>query len=154
MFNSWGLSYNYGPFAAIRPYGWFNSFYPTYGFYTPYNGYFGHNYGYSYMPVFLGNATKTPGVRRPLLGGYANNNYNNSNNRNRNTGRYMPSFNSNGEGRYNNRSNGFSNNNNNFNRSNSGNSSSAPTRSFSPSSSGGSSSGGSSGGGVTRQPRR
>jgi hypothetical protein len=78
-----GLSYYYSPFASIQPYGWFNGFYPTYGYYTPFNGSFGHNYGYGYMPVYLGATNKTPGVRRPLLGGYANNNYNNSNNRSR-----------------------------------------------------------------------
>lgn len=153
--NSWGLSFYYSPFASIQPYGWFNSYYPTYGFYTPYSGYFGHSYGYGYMPVFSSSVNKTPGVHRTMLGGYVNNGagYNNLNNRSRNTGRYIPSFGT-GNSRYNNgnRNSSFNNNNsslnnNNFNRSNSNNNS-APVRSFTPSSSGSSSS---SGGGVSRQ---
>ena len=153
LFNSWGLSYYYSPFASIQPYGWFNSYYPTYGYYTPYSGYFGHNYGYGYTPVFLNNATTRSNVHRPLLGGYVNNNYNNRNT-NRNTGRYVPAFDNSGDRRYNNRNNNNSfNNNNNLNRSNSNfnnnsNNNSAPVRSFTPS--GGSSSGG--GGGAARQP--
>jgi hypothetical protein len=152
LFNSWGLSFYYSPFASIQPYGWFNSFYPTYGYYTPYSGYFGHNYGYSYMPVYLTNVKTSPGVHRPLLGGYVNTGagYNNNNNRSRNLGRYIPSFNS-GNSKYSNRNSNF-NNNNSFSRPSSGNNNSAPVRSFTPSSGGSSSSGG--GGGVTRQPRR
>jgi hypothetical protein len=153
LFNSWGLSFYYSPFASIQPYGWFNNYYPTYGYYTPYSGYFGHAYGYGYTPVFL-TQTARNGVRRPLLGGYVNNGmgYNNNNNRSRNTGRYIPAFN-NTDSRFNNRNNNSINNNNNFNRSNnnSNNNNSAPVRSFTPSSSGSSSGGG---GGVTRQPRR
>ena len=153
--NSWGLSYYYSPFASIQPYGWFNSYYPTYGYYTPYNGYFGHSYGYGYMPVFTTNTRKINGVHRPMLGGYANNNYSNNNNRSRNNGRYIPSLN-NTDNRFNNRNNNSLNNNNNFNRSNNNsnnNNNTAPVRSFTPSSSSGSSSSGG-GGGVTRQPRR
>src|SRR4051794_16806071 len=112
LFNSWGLSFYYSPFASIQPYGWFNSYYPTYGFYTPYSGYYGHNYGYSYMPVYLTNVKTNPGVHRPLLGGYINNGtgYNNNNNRSRNIGRYIPSFNS-GDSKYSNRNSNFKNNN-------------------------------------------
>lgn len=152
MFNSWGLSYYFSPFASIQPYGWFNNFYPTYGYYTPYSGYFGHSYGYGYTPVFL-TQTARYGVHRPLLGGYVNNGmgYNN-NNRNVSSGRYLPGINGSGS-RYNNRnsfgnSNNFNRSNNNFN--NNFNSNPAPVRSFTPSGGGGSSSGG--GGGVSRQP--
>src|SRR3954465_1606783 len=70
--NSWGLSFYYSPFASIQPYGWFSSYYPTYGFYTPYSGYYGHGYGYNYMPVFQTNVMRASGVHRPLLGSYAN----------------------------------------------------------------------------------
>ena len=145
--NSWGLSFYYSPFTSIQPYGWFSSYYPTYGYYTPYSGYYGHGYGYSYMPVYLTNVKTTPGVHRPLLGGYVNNGtgYNNNNNRSRNIGRYIPSFNI-GDSKFNNRNNSI-NNNNSFSRPSSSYSNSAPVRSFS--SSGGSSSGG--GGGVSRQ---
>lgn len=144
--NSWGLSFYYSPFASIQPYGWFSSYYPTYGFYTPYSGYYGHGYGYNYMPVYLGNVKSRPGVHRPMLGGYVNNGagYNNTNNRSRGIGRYIPSFNS-GDSKFNNRNNSF-NNNNSFSRPSSSYSNSSPVRSFSSS---GSSSGG--GGGVSRQ---
>jgi hypothetical protein len=146
--NSWGLSFYYSPFTSIQPYGWFNSYYPTYGFYSPYNGYYGHGYGYSYMPVFLTNVKSTPGVHRPLLGSYVNygNGYNNNNNRSRSIGRYIPSFNT-GDSRYNNRNSSFSNNKSFSSPSSSNsNSNSSPVRSFTPS--GG---GSSSGGGVSRQ---
>lgn len=135
IFNSWGLSYYYSPFASIQPYGWFNSYYPTYGYYNHYNSY--NSYGY--MPVYLTTARRTPGVHRPMLGGYVNNGlgYNNNNNRSRTSGRYVPAFNTN-DSRYNNRNNNSINNNNNsFNRSNNNNNNtnSTPTRSFTPSSS-------------------
>jgi len=148
--NSWGLSFYYSPFTSIQPYGWFNSYYPTYGYYMPYSGYYGHGYGYNYMPVFQTNVKRAPGVHRPLLGSYANmgnGGYNNSNNRSRNTGRYISPFNT-GDSRYSNRNNSFSNDNS-YSRPSSSNNNSAPVRSFTPSSSGSSSGGG---GGVTRQP--
>src|SRR3954471_3876799 len=96
--NSWCLSFYYSPFAAIQPYGWFSSYYPTYGYYAPYSGYYGHSYGYGYSPVFITQTTKN-NVHHPLLGGYVNNNYNNTNSRSRTLGRYIPGLNS-GDTRY------------------------------------------------------
>ena len=162
--NSWGLNYYYSPFASIQPSGWFNNYYPSYGFgygYSPsYGGYYGHNYGYGYYGYSPVNVVVTSNQRsrtsRPLLGGYTNNNYSNTNNRRNGSGdRYVPINNSNG--RYSNRNNDnnsvrYNNNNNNSTRFNNNNnsSSSAPTRSYTPSSSGSSSSGG---GGVSRPTR-
>ncbi len=156
-FNSWGMNYYYSPFASIQPYGWFNSYYPTYGYYRSYGGSYGHGYGYGYSPVYVVNPTPRYNVHRPMLGGYVNNgtgSYSNNNRlRNSSNGRYIPANNT--AGRYYNNNNNStvhrSYNNNLSNRSNNTNTnttSSAPARSFTPSSSG------SSGGGVTRQPRR
>ena len=69
-FNSWGMNYYYSPFASIQPYGWFNSYYPTYGYYGGYSGYYGHGYGYGYSPVYVVNPTPRYNVHRPMLGGY------------------------------------------------------------------------------------
>ena len=153
-FNSWGLSYGYSPFASIQPYGWFNSYYPSYGFgygYSPYSsGFYGHNSGYGYygyspanVVVISNNRARTA---RPLLGAYTNRNYNNSgySNTNNRGNRYIPANSSNG--RYNNNNSvRFNNNNNTPVRVNNSNNTNTftPSRSYTPSSSGSSGGGGS-----------
>ncbi len=162
-FNSWGLSFGYSPFASIQPYGWFNSFYPSYGFgygYSPYSaGFYGHNYGYGYYGyspvnvIVTSNRTRTS---RPLLGGYTNNAYNNDNyNRNNGRGnRYVPINNNtnrynntNNSNRNNNNSVRFNNNSNSSRQNNTNNTYTPPARTYTPSSSG------SSGGTVSRPAR-
>lgn len=158
LFNSWGLSYYYSPFASLRPYGWFNNYYPSYGFgfgYSPYSaGLYTHGYGYGYYgytpSTVIVNSPRTR-TSRPLLGSYVNNNYNNRNTyRNNGNNRYVPAgtgFNN----RYNNSNNNNSFNNNNTFRNNNNNTStpsfSAPARSYTPAPS-------SSGGGSVSRPGR
>lgn len=166
LFNNWGLNYSYSPFATIQPFGWFNSFYPSYGYYRPlggfggYYGHFGNGYMYGYAPVYnmvAANTTRRNNVYRPMLGTYTNgtNGFNNSNSRRSLTnGRYIPA-NTTGYGRYNNRNSNTFGNNNTLNRNNNSSfdnsrNSSAPVRSYTPSSS----SQGSNSGGVRRQGKQ
>lgn len=156
-FNSWGLTYGYSPFSSIQPYGWFNSFYPSYGYgygYSPYSaGFYGHNYGYGYYgytptTVIVTSSRNRARTSRPLLGSYMNNNYNNSNSNNNRSGRYVPA--NNGYTRYNNTNNAARFNNNNTTAPARTNNSftPAPSRSYTPASSG------SSGGGSVSRPGR
>lgn len=163
-FNSWGLSYGYSPFASIQPYGWFNSYYPSYGFgygYSPYSsGFYGHSSGYGYYgysPVNVIVTSNRARTARPMLGAYVNNNYSNSNRYvpvNNGSGRYNNSNSNNSSGRYYNNNNNSVRYNNNTNstpaRVNNSNSNNSftPSRSYTPSSSG------SSGGGASSRPVR
>ena len=155
-FNSWGLSYYYSPFASLQPYSWFNNYYPSYGFgfgYSPYSlGLYSHGYGYGYYgytpSTVIVNSPARARTSRPMLGSYANGNYNNRNNYSNGVGnRYVPA--GTGLNRYNNTNN--SNNNsfryNNNNTNNNTPTFSAPARSYTPSSSGG-------GGGSVSRPGR